>query len=271
MCVDYTSLNKVCLKDPFPLPRIDQVVDLTVGCELLTFLDAYSGYHQIPLAEADQPATMFITNYDYFCYVKMSFRLKNAGDTYQQCMQFCYRGQIGRNLEVYVDNIMVKYQKSGSLISNIEEAFNNLWRFNIKLNSVKRTFKILRGKLLGYIITERSIKANPDKIWAIVEMGQVRNVKDIQRLMGCLTALIHFVSQLGECRLPLYKLLKKSDSFRWTEKTQKTLDELKTLITKQPVLALLEPSEDPPPVHAGNHPGHQHGPGGGKGGTRARL
>jgi hypothetical protein len=86
MCVDYTSLNNACSKDLFPLPRIDQVVDLTVGCELLSFLDAYSGYHQIPLAEADQPATTFITPFGCFCYVKMPFELKNVGATYQWCM-----------------------------------------------------------------------------------------------------------------------------------------------------------------------------------------
>ena len=86
MCVDYTGLNKACPKDPFPLPRIDQVVDLTAGCELLCFLDAYSGYHQIPLAEEDQLATTFITPFGCFCYVKMLFGLRNAGATYQRCM-----------------------------------------------------------------------------------------------------------------------------------------------------------------------------------------
>jgi hypothetical protein len=86
MCVDYTSLNNACSKDLFPLPRIDQVVDLTVGCELLSFLDAYLGYHQILLAEADQPATTFITLFGCFCYVKMPFELKNVGATYQWCM-----------------------------------------------------------------------------------------------------------------------------------------------------------------------------------------
>jgi hypothetical protein len=79
MFVDYTSLNKACLKDSFLLPRIDQVIDLTTGCELLSFLDAYLGYHQIPLMEADQPATTFITAFSYFCYVKMPFGLKNMG------------------------------------------------------------------------------------------------------------------------------------------------------------------------------------------------
>jgi hypothetical protein len=101
-------MNKACPKDPFPLPRIDQVIDLTVGCELLSFLDTYSGYHQIPLVEADQPTTMFISPFGCFCYVKMPFRLKNAGATYQRCMQSYFEGQIRHNLEVYLNDIIVK-------------------------------------------------------------------------------------------------------------------------------------------------------------------
>jgi hypothetical protein len=86
VCVDYMSVNKVCPKDPSPLPHINHVIDLTTGCELLSFLDAYLGYHKITLTEADQPTTTFITPFDCFCYVKMLFRLKNVGATYQRCM-----------------------------------------------------------------------------------------------------------------------------------------------------------------------------------------
>jgi hypothetical protein len=243
MYVDYTSLNKACLKGPFPLLRIDQVIDLTARCELLSFLGAYSSYHPIPFAEADLPATTFITPFGCFCYVKMLFGLKNAGATYHRCMQFCFKGQIGRNLEVYVDNIIMTTQHSSRLITDLEETFSNLGHFNTKLNPEKCTFGVPRGKLLGYIIIKRGIEANLDKISAIAEIGQVRNVKDVQWLMGCLIALSHFVSQLGQRRLPLGKLLKKSDSFCWIEEMQKKLDNLKALISKPPILALPEPGE----------------------------
>jgi hypothetical protein len=243
MCVDYTSLNKACPKEPFSLPRIDQVVDLTAGCELLSFLDAYSGYHHIPLAETDQPATMLITPFGCFCYVKMSFGLKNAGPTYQWCMQSCFKGQIGCNLEVYVDDIVVKTRRGDSVTLNLEETFSNLWHFNIRLNPEKCTFGVPRGKLLGYIITKCVIEANLDKISGIAEISQVRNVKDVQRLMGFIAALSRFVSHLGEHGLPLYKLLKKFDSFHWTDETQKALDDLKALISKPPVLASPESGE----------------------------
>ena len=96
MCIDYTNLNKACPKDPFPLPRIDQVIDSTAGCELLSFIDAYSGFHQIPLFKDDQIKTSFITPYGVYCYLTMAFGLRNAGATYQRCMQKCLHDQIDR-------------------------------------------------------------------------------------------------------------------------------------------------------------------------------
>src|SRR3954466_6870185 len=97
MCVDYTALNKTCPKDLFPLPRIDQVIDSTVGSELLCFLDAYSGYHQILMKESDQIKTSFVTPFGTLCYKTMPFGLKNAGATYQCTMQRCLNDQIRRN------------------------------------------------------------------------------------------------------------------------------------------------------------------------------
>ena len=94
MCIDYTGLNKACPKDHFPLPRIDQIVDSTSGCEILSFLDAYSGYHQIVMKESDYLTTSFITLYVSYCYVAMPFGLKNTGTTYQWCMQQCFTDQI---------------------------------------------------------------------------------------------------------------------------------------------------------------------------------
>jgi hypothetical protein len=96
---------------------------------------------------------MFIIPFRCFCYIKMPFELKNAGATYQRCMQSCFKGQTGRNLEVYVDDNVMKTRQSSSLIADLEETFINLMRFNIKLNLEKCIFGVPQGKLLGYIIT----------------------------------------------------------------------------------------------------------------------
>ena len=108
MCVDYTSLNKACPKDPFPLTRIDQVVDLTSGCETLCFLDTYLGYHQIAMKESNHLVTSFITPFGSYCYVTMPFGLKNAGATYQRCMIRNFGDLIEQIVEAYVEDIVVK-------------------------------------------------------------------------------------------------------------------------------------------------------------------
>src|SRR6266508_3329177 len=108
MCVDYTDLNKACPKDPFGLPRIDQVVDSTARSELLCFLDAYSGYHQVNLNESDCIKTVFITPLGAYCYITMPFGLKNASTTYQRAIQRFLYDQLGRNVEAYIDDVVIK-------------------------------------------------------------------------------------------------------------------------------------------------------------------
>jgi Reverse transcriptase (RNA-dependent DNA polymerase). len=134
MCVDYTDLNKSCPKDPFGLPRIDQGVDSTAGCELLSFLDCYSGYHQIRLKESDCLKTSFITPFGVYCYITMPFGLKNAGATYQRMIQRCFSTQIGRNVEAYVDDVVVKTKQKEDLIADLEETFASICAFRMKLN-----------------------------------------------------------------------------------------------------------------------------------------
>jgi len=116
MCVDYTDLNKHCPKDPFGLPHIDKVVDSTAGCELLSFLDCYCGYHQISVKEDDQTKTSFITPFGAYCYTSMSFGLKNAGATYQRAIQQCLHDEIRDDLvEAYVDDVVGKTRDASTL------------------------------------------------------------------------------------------------------------------------------------------------------------
>jgi ribonuclease HI len=129
VCVDYTSLNKHWPKDPFPLPRIDQIIDSTAGCARLSFLDAYSGYNHIKLKKEDEEKIAIITPYGVFCYQVMPFGLKNAGATYQQMMQNCLGSQIGRNIQVYIDDVVITTRKEESLISDLAETFDNLNRY----------------------------------------------------------------------------------------------------------------------------------------------
>ena len=112
VCVDFTDLNRACPKDSFPLPRIDQLVDATAGHELLSFMDAYSGYNQIRMYEEDQEHIAFLTNQGLYCYKVMLFGLKNAGETYQRLVNKMFKDQIGKTMEVYVDDMLVKSLKT---------------------------------------------------------------------------------------------------------------------------------------------------------------
>jgi hypothetical protein len=126
MCIDYTDLNKHCPKDPIGLPRIDQVIDSKAGCDLLCFLDCYSGYHQIAINEEDQEKTTFITPFCAYCYTTMSFWLKNADATYQRAIQACFKRQLNKNIEAYVGDVVVKTRNSDTLIADLEETFASL-------------------------------------------------------------------------------------------------------------------------------------------------
>ena len=156
---------------PFPLPLIDQIVDSTLGCETLSFLDAYSRYHQIAMKESDQLVTSFITPFGSFYYVTMSFGLKNAGATYQRCMLKCFGDLIGRTVEAYVDDIVVKTKQADHLVADLEQIFAKLRANDIKLNPEKCVFGVPGGMLLGFIVSERGIEANqrkyrPSQGWA---------------------------------------------------------------------------------------------------------
>jgi hypothetical protein len=225
MCVDYTGLNKACLKVPYPLPRIDQIVDSTAGCETLSFLDGYSGYHQIKMKESDQLSTSFITPFGMYCYITMPFGLRNAGATYQRCMNHVFREHIDRTVEAYIDDIVVKTRKASDLLSDLETTFKCLRAKGVKLNPEKCVFGVPRGMLLGFIVSERGIEANPEK--------------GVQRVMGCLAALSHFISRLRERGLPLYRLLRKTERFSWTPEAEEALENLKALLTSAPILVPL--------------------------------
>jgi hypothetical protein len=166
----------------------------------------------------------------------MPFGLKNAGATYQRCMQACLKEQIGRNIEVYVDDIIIKTVKVDSLLDDLRETFANLDRYSIKLNPKKCSFGVPIGQLLGYLISERGIEGNPEKIQAIINMQPPKTLRHVQQLTGRLAALSRFISKLSEKALPFYWLLRKMDNFKWTEEAQAAFDDLMRRLSTSPVL-----------------------------------
>ena len=213
--MDFTNLNKACPKDSYPFPRVDVLVDSTSKHQLLSFMDAFSGCNQIRMHEDDQEKTSFVTSQGLFCYRVMPFGLKNAGATYQRLMNRIFASQIRRNVQVYVDDMLVKSQREEDQLEDLKEIFDTLRSYNMKLNPRKCAFRVTAGKFLGFMVSQRGIEANPDKIRAIIEMKPSRNVKEVQSLNGKVAVLNRFVLRATNKCLPFFRTLKKS--FEWTD------------------------------------------------------
>jgi hypothetical protein len=153
----------------------------------------------------------------------MSFGLNNAGTTYQRAIQACFKRQLNKNVEAYVDDVVVKTRNSDTLITDLEKTFASLREYRWKLNPNKCVFGVLSGKLLGFIISHRGIEANLEKISAITNMKAPTCIKDMQKLTRCMAALNRFISKLGERGLPFLKLLKHQEKFAWTSEADQAL------------------------------------------------
>ena len=161
----------------------------------MSFLDAFSGYNQIKMDPMDADKTSFITEMGTYCYTVMPFGLKNAGATYQRMMDIFFKDNIGRNLEVYVDDMVVKTKGDASHLQDLAEIFTQLRHYGMKLNLSKCVFGVNGGKFLGFILTHRGIEANPEQCKAILEMKSPRTVKEVQRLNGRIAALHRFMAR----------------------------------------------------------------------------
>ena len=167
MCVDFTDLNRICPKNPFPMPRIDQLVDATVGHSRMSFLDAFQGYHQIHLATDDQEKIAFVTPVGNYHYKVMPFGLKNAGSTYQRMMTKMFEPQLGKNVEVYIDDMVVKSKLVSEHLADLTNIFEILRRHKLRLNASKCSFGVGSGKFLKYMVTHKEIEVNLNQIKAI--------------------------------------------------------------------------------------------------------
>ncbi|GJT19342.1 reverse transcriptase domain-containing protein [Tanacetum coccineum] len=239
MCVDFKDLNKACPQDGYPLPEIDWKVESLCGYPFKCFLDAYKGYHQIKMAEEDEEKIAFITSQGIFCYTKMSFGLKNAGATYQRLVDRAFQKQIRRNLEVYVDDLVIKSHTEEEIIRDIEEIFKTLRQINMKLNLKKCTFGMQEGMFLGYKVSAEGLKVCLDKADAVLSLSSLGCRKDVQKLNGKLASLNRFMSKSAEKSLPFFKTLKKCTKkrdFQWTQEAEVAFKQMKKLIAELPML-----------------------------------
>ncbi|GKA77399.1 reverse transcriptase domain-containing protein [Tanacetum coccineum] len=199
------------------------------------------------MAKEDEEKTAFITSQGIFCYSKMSFGLKNVGATYQRLVDRAFQKQIGRNLEVYVDDLVIKSRTEEEIIRDIEETFKTLRQINMKLNPKKCTFGMQEGMFLGYKVNADGLKVCPDKADAVLSLPSPRCLKDVQKLNGKLASLNRFLSKSAEKSLPFFKTLKKctkKGDFQWTQEAEVAFKQMKKLIAELPMLTAPKEKEE---------------------------
>jgi hypothetical protein len=163
MCRDFTNLNKAYPKDNFPLPRIDKIVDSAVGCEVMSLLDCFLGYHQIYMKEEDKAKTSFITPFGTYCFVRMPEGLENVGCTFSRLATNILGKQMGCNIFTYVEDIVVASRNKEDHLSDLIETFANRRKAKLHLNPKKCIFGVRQGRILGYLVSQRGIEANQAK------------------------------------------------------------------------------------------------------------
>ncbi|XP_057965430.1 uncharacterized protein LOC131155991 [Malania oleifera] len=199
-------------------------------------MDGFSGYNQIKMAMQDKEKTTFITLWGTFCYKVMPFGLKNAGATYQRAMVTLFHDLMHKEIEVYVDDMIVKSRDEYSHVMNLRKLFKRLRKCKLKLNPKKCTFGASSGKLFGFIVSEKGIEVDPDKIKAIREMPSPKTEKEVRSFLGQLNYIARFISQLNATCKPIFKLLKKDNPEKWSEDCQKAFEKIKEYLLNPPVL-----------------------------------
>ncbi len=236
VCIDFRDLNKACPKDSFPLPHIDVLIDNTADYEMLSFMDGFSGYNQIRLAEEDQEKTSFTTPWGTYCYVVMPFGLKNAGATYQRAMMSIFHDMMHVYMEVYVDDILVKSRTKDDHANILRKVLQRSREQKWKMNPKKCVFGVSSGKLLGFIVSKRGIEVDPNKAKAIMEIPPPSNIKELRGLIGRLQFIRRLISQYSQRCKSFYELLKGGAKFEWNYRCQKAFDDIKRYLANPPVL-----------------------------------
>lgn len=178
MCIDYKDLKKACPKNTFSLPNINQMIYATTGHKLMSFLDVYSRYNQIRIHLEDQEKTSFTINFSTYYYTSLPFGSMNVRVTYQILVTQISKCQTGKTLEIYIDDMLFKSLSAGSHLTHFQGTFDILRKYNMKLNSKKYAFGVGSNKFLDFLLSQRGIEVNLDKIKAIEYISdQLTSVK----------------------------------------------------------------------------------------------
>jgi hypothetical protein len=242
VCIDFRNLNKATLKDEYPIPVADQLVDASSGLKILSFMDGNAGYNQIFMAEEDIHKTAFRCPgaIGLFEWVVMTFGLKSAGATYQRAMNYIYHDLIGWLVEVYIDDVVVKSKEIKDHIVDLRKVFERTRKYGLKMNPTKCAFGVSAGQFLGFLVHERGIEVTQRSVNAIKKIQPPENKTELQEMIGKINFVRRIISNLSGRLEPFAPLLrlKADQQFTWEAEQQKALDNIKEYLSCPPVLIL---------------------------------
>jgi Reverse transcriptase (RNA-dependent DNA polymerase)/RNase H-like domain found in reverse transcriptase/Integrase zinc binding domain/Retroviral aspartyl protease/Chromo (CHRromatin Organisation MOdifier) domain len=238
MCVDYRALNKITVKNKYPLPRIDELLDRLKGAKYFSKIDLRSGYHQVRIDEADVPKTAFRTRYGHFEFLVLPFGLTNAPATFMHMMQSIFRKYLDDFVIVFLDDILIYSKTFEEHEKHVEQVLKLLRENKLYAKESKCEFFKNEVSFLGHVVGEKGISMEEHKVKAVREWPVPKDVSDVRSFLGLAGYYRRFVYKFSEIASPISELLQKDIKFQWTDKQNEAFNKLKVALTTAPVLII---------------------------------
>jgi len=243
LCIDYRALNKITIKNKYPLPRIDELLDRLLGARYFSKIDLRSGYHQVRIAAEDVHKTAFSTRYGHYEFLVMPFGLTNAPATFMNLMQSVFNQYLDDFVIIFLDDILVYSKTHADHMMHLEYALQTLRQQKLYAKKSKCEFNKSEISFLGHVINSNGITMEPSKVDAVMKWPQPRNIHDIRSFLGLAGYYRRFVKDFSRVAAPLTNLLHKNTPFNWGVEQETAFTELKQAVSSAPVLIVPDPNK----------------------------
>ncbi|KAG8502441.1 hypothetical protein CXB51_000404 [Gossypium anomalum] len=244
MCIDYRQLNKMTIKNKYLLPRIDDLFDQLKGASVFSKIDLRSGYYQLRVRDSDVPKTAFRTRYGHYEFLVMPFGLTNAPVAFMDLMNRVFRQHLDRFVVAFIDDILIYSRNENEHAEHLRLVSQILRDNQLYAKFSRCEFWLHEVSFLRHVVSASGIRVDPRKISAILDLKPPKNISEVQSFLGLAGYYRRFVKGFSVLASPLTKLLQKGVRFEWSEKCQKSFDQLKTFLTEAPVLVQPESSKE---------------------------